>query len=152
MKVVLDSDLLSTFARIKRPDILSNLFDRILIPPAVVSELGRAQINTRDFKNSMVAKLSREELLALRKMDTRLGRGERECLTIAGHRNLPLASNDKLVHMACKEQKIDYLTMPRLLRFAILRNIVNREEARKLVVFIEREERTVIKGSDEIFK
>ncbi|MDG6996439.1 MAG: hypothetical protein JRN52_11000 [Nitrososphaerota archaeon] len=128
------------------------MFNQILVPRSVVSELGKAQINTDGFKNSVVVKLTRDELLSLKKMDSRLGWGERECLAIARYRNVPLASNDKLVHLTCKEQEVDYFTLPRLLRFAILRNLINREEARKLVVLIEREERTVIKESKEIFK
>ena len=60
MKVVLDSDLLSTFARIKRFDILNALFDQIIVPQSVISELGRAEITTNGLK-SEVAKLTRVE-------------------------------------------------------------------------------------------
>ncbi len=151
MKVVLDSDLLSTFARIKRFDILNALFDQIIVPQSVISELGRAEITTNGLK-SEIAKLTRVELLALKQMDARLGRGERECLAIAKYRKVPLASNDRFVHLTCDEEGIGYLTLPRLLRLAISRRVVGLEEARKIVTLIEREERTVIKNRNEIFK
>jgi len=151
MKVVLDADLLSTFARINRLDILNDLFDQIIVPQSVNSELGKAEIDTGSL-NSEVAKLTRVELLALKEMDVRLGKGERECIAIAKNRKVPLASNDKLVHTTCKEEGVGYFTLPRLLRLAISKNVVDRGKARKIVELIEGEERTVIKDKNEIFK
>lgn len=113
MKVVFDTDLLSTFARIDRLQILNSLFEKIIVPPSVISELKLADIKFGGL-NFEIAKLTREELLALRKMDARLGRGERECLSIAKHRKVPLASNDSLVHLVCKQQNVSYFTLPRL--------------------------------------
>ncbi len=85
-------------------------------------------------------------------MDIRLGRGERECLVIAKHRNLPIASGDKIVYSICEKESIGYFTLPRLLRFAILKKVVAREETRQLVKLIQLEERTLIVGKDEIFE
>jgi predicted nucleic acid-binding protein len=132
MKLVLDADLLSTFARIKRLDILNSLFEKIILPQSVISELGKAEIkiSENDFE---IAKLTREELLALKKMDARLGRGERECLAIAENRKIPLATSDRLVHSVCRTEKVSYFTLPRLLRLAISKNIVNIKEAKELL-------------------
>ena len=44
MKVVLDTDILSTFARVKRLDVLNRLFEKAILPASVMSELKRAEI------------------------------------------------------------------------------------------------------------
>lgn len=151
MKVVFDTDLLSTFVRIGRLQILNALLEKIIVPQSVISELKLADIKFSEL-NFEIAKLPREELLALRKMDARLGRGERECLSIAKHRKIALASNDSLVHLVCKQQNVSYFTLPRLLRLAISRKVIKKEKARELIGLIERNERTVIKDQNEIFK
>jgi len=151
MKVVLDTDILSTFARINRLDVLNRLFDKVIVPPSVISELRKAEIKFGSL-DSEVARLTRNELLTLKGMDARLGRGERECLAIAKHRNFPLASNDRIVHSICEKEGVGYFDLPRLLRFAILKKVVAREEAMQLVNLIEHEERTVIVRKGEIFK
>ena len=151
MKVVLDTDILSTFARIRRLDVLNLSFERIIVPRSVISELARAEIKIGGL-NHEVAKLTREELLALKGIDARLGMGERECLVMAKQRGIPLASSDRLVHAVCKVEGVGYFTLPRLLRYAISEGMITRQDARELVKLIEHEERTVIKGKDEIFK
>ena len=151
MKVVLDTDILSTFARVKRLDVLNRLFEKAILPASVMSELKRAEIRIGDL-HSEVAKLTRDELLALKGMDVRLGRGERECLAIAEHRDFLMASNDRIVHSICEKEGVDYLNLPRLVRFAILKKVVSREEAKHLINLIEHEENTIIVGKDQIFK
>ncbi len=151
MKAVFDADLLSTFSNISRLDILNDLFQDILVPPSVVLEMKNAQIkfSTSHTRN---AKLTREELLSLRNMDPRLGRGERECLAIAGLRMMALASDDKIVHQMCKKENIDYLSLPRILRLAILSKVMDRKDVKDIVRMVERRERTVIRNQKEIFK
>jgi predicted nucleic acid-binding protein len=85
------------FARINRFDVLNLLFEEVIIPQSVILELGRAEIRISGLKHKL-ARLTREELVALKDTDTRLGMGERECLVIAKQRGVPLASNDKTVH------------------------------------------------------
>jgi hypothetical protein len=47
---------------------------------------------------------------------------------------------------------LDHFTLPRILRFGILKETATREGTRELVKLIEREERTMIKNKEEIFK
>jgi predicted nucleic acid-binding protein len=121
------------------------------VPHSVISELERAEIATTGLKSD-VAKLTRVELHALKQMDVRLGRGERECLAIAKYRKVPLASNDRLVRLTCDQEGIGYLALSRLLRLTISKKVLDVREARKIVALIEREERTEIKSQDEIYK
>lgn len=95
MKVVADTDVLSTFARIHRLDILKKLFEQVIISQGVLSELKRGEIEITNV-NVHIVKLTKEELKDLRKTDVRLGRGERECFVIAKNRGFPLATNEKV--------------------------------------------------------
>ncbi len=151
MKIVADTDILSTFARIHRFDILKKLFDQITVPQSVKSELREGKIDVKPL-NLVLVKLTRDELKVLRSSSIRLGKGESECLVIAKSRNIPLASNDKTVHSLCKKEGIGYFTLPRILRLAISERVITREQAKEVVKLIEQEERTVIKDKDEIFR
>jgi predicted nucleic acid-binding protein len=151
LRAAIDADILSTFARINRLDILDALFDRVILPASVIAELGKANISVANLKHE-VSKLSRDELLSLRGIDPRLGRGESESFALARHRGLLLASNDKMVISLCRKEKVDYLTLPRILRLAVLEGEITRGEARQLLRQIEQEERTVIKDKDEVFR
>ncbi len=57
-----------------------------------------------------------------------------------------------MVLSLCKMEKVSYLTLPRILRLAILKGAISRIEARELIRQIEQEERTMIKVKDEIFR
>ncbi|MGH9918249.1 MAG: hypothetical protein ACRD6W_05180 [Nitrososphaerales archaeon] len=81
MRVTIDADILSTFARVNRLDILESLFEKIIIPASVVSELRRAEIGLAGLKHE-ISELTREELVSLPGIDPRLGRGESECFAI----------------------------------------------------------------------
>ncbi len=151
MKVVADTDILSIFAKIRRFDILHELFEQVIIPQSVKSELDKGKINLSS-TNIIVSKLTREELKSLKKVDERLDRGEKECFVISKFRNIPLATNEKVVYSICDKERIGYFSLPRLLRFAIMKKVISREEARKLVKSIEREENTIVKNKEEIFK
>ncbi len=82
----------------------------------------------------------------------KLDKGEKECYVIAKNRNIPLASNEKIVHRLCKGDNMNYFSLPRILRLAIKDDVVTRNEARQLVNSIEKEEHTIIKNKDEIFR
>jgi predicted nucleic acid-binding protein len=151
MKFVADTDILSTFARIRRLDILKKISDGVLIPQAVKAELARGKIDVKYLDADFTA-LTKDELKDLKKTDNSLDRGERECFVIAKNRHLPLISNETIVHKLCNKEGIDYLTLPRILRFAITEGVITRQEAKKLVFLIEAEEHTVIKNKNEIFK
>lgn len=150
MRVVSDTDILSTFARIGRLDIMDELFEEIMLPPSVRSELANGRIDLKSLKPTL-AKLTGEELKALKLADPRLGRGEKECLVVAKGRGILLASNDRVVCLLCRREDIEFLTLPMILRLSITEDVVTRQEARQLVKLIENEEHTVIRDKDSIF-
>lgn len=123
MKFVADTDILSTFARIHRLDILKKISDGIIIPQAVKAELARGQIDVMRLDPDFVT-LTKDELKDLKKTDNSLDLGERECFVIARNRHLPLASNETIVHKLRKKESIGYLTLPRILRFAVTEGVI----------------------------
>ncbi len=151
MRFVADTDILSTFARIRRLDILKKISDGVIIPQAVKVELARGRIDVRYLDPDFVV-LTKDELKDLKKTDHSLDLGERECFVIARNRGLPLVSNENIVHRLCRKEGIGYLTLPRILRLAITEGVITRQEARGLIDAIEEEEHTVVKNKDEIFK
>lgn len=151
MRVVADTDILSTFARIKRLDVLKKLFEEVVIPHSVKQELAQGKIDLRQLKPTLI-RLTKQELKELRKVDPRLGKGERECFVVAKNRNMPLASNEKIVSSLCRKEDVGCFSLPRILRLAILEGLITREEAKHIVKLIEMEENTNIKNKEEIFK
>jgi len=151
MRIVCDTDILSTFARIHKLGILKRLFDGIIIPPSVASELKIGKIMFTGFKIRSVS-LNKNELKTLAQSDPRLGRGEKECIAVARARHLPLASNDRIVHELCTQEDISYFSLPRILRHAIHRKVISRKAAKEIVTLIETEENTTIKNKEEIFR
>ena len=79
MKFVADTDILSTFARIHRLDILKKISESIVISQAVKAELARGKIDVRHLDPDFTI-LTKDELKDLKKTDNSLDRGERECL------------------------------------------------------------------------
>ncbi|MFZ1077844.1 MAG: hypothetical protein WAN47_10495 [Nitrosotalea sp.] len=151
MKIVVDTDMLSIFARIGRLDILNKLFEAIIVPPSVKVELAEGKIEIKKLGPEFV-QLTTGELKDLKYAYSELDKGEKECYVIAKNRNIPLASNEKIVHRLCKGDNMNYFSLPRILRLAIKDDVVTRNEARQLVNSIEKEEHTIIKNKDEIFR
>lgn len=151
MRIVCDTDILSTFARIHELRILSRLFESIIIPQSVSLELKLGRIKLSGLRVH-TAKLTQEELRALGKADSRLGREERECLVVAKSKHLPIASNEKVVQAVCAKEGVAYFSVPRILRHAIHKKVVSRQRAKEIVRLIELEENTTIKNKEEIFK
>lgn len=149
MKIVADTDILSTFARIGRLGILHDLFE-VVVPPSVRLELAEGKIDIRQIGPDFT-RLTTGELKYLKYSHDNLGRGERECYVIARSRGIPLASNEKIVHRLCDRDGMSYLSLTRILRLAVTDGVITRSGARQIVSSIESEEHTIIKNKDEIF-
>jgi len=90
MGFVFDADLLSTFAKIEKLDILAKTFGNkdLIIPPAVASDLQRSKSilvkNVLKSKLFQQANLSNQEKELVNKISERkhLGMGEIECIAV----------------------------------------------------------------------
>lgn len=152
MRVVVDADILSSLAKIDRLNLLSELFEEILIPKSVLSELKLGNIHLGKIKYEQV-KLSREELLLLRTSNyPKMHRGEKECFVVAKSRNIPVVSNEKIVRSLCLKEKVDVLSLLEIMRFGVLRRTLSRNDVMKMIALIEQEDNTTIRRGRELFK
>lgn len=165
--IVADTNILSTFARIGRLDLLflvveSETFD---LPPAVIKEIKIGLHKGLDFLQPIVdglaggAGFSALELTADEKKlsDTlpgSLNAGERESIAVCAKRiGGKLLTNDKRAHTYCLANQIPSLSLRLILRRIWQAGHGTKEDVRSLMAQIEASEPgMIIKGKDEILR
>ena len=165
--IVADTNLVSTFARIGRLDLLFAVAetDALHLPPAVIKEIKAGLHKGLDFLQPLVDGLTGEvgfyalELTAAEKTlaDTlpgSLNAGERECIAVCAQRpDGKLLTNDKRAHTYCLAHQIPAFNLKLILRRLWLAGHCTKEEVSTLIEVIERSEPgMMIKGRDEIFR
>lgn len=110
--VILDCDLLSTFAKTNRIPLLENLFNdsELLMPEAVFAEIERVRQHGYDFPENVTG--SRIKLTYLKDIEAgilesfirnpSIHYGEAECLCTAKYRNGVLLANDSVIRKICE--------------------------------------------------
>lgn len=159
MDVVVDTDILSTFLKVRRPDLIRRLFpkSKIFLCPEVVSEIRRAaelgMVNETRYGLG-ATKLTRAEKAIAREIGRRpaLGRADCECLAVAQFRMSLLLSNDRTVREEASSRGIDVMSLPQALRELWRTGVVNKEDLVKLAEEIERKDNVVFKGRRLIFE
>ena len=159
MDVVVDTDILSTFLKVRRPDLIPKLFpkSKFFFCPAVVSEIQRAAeygvASATRYELSAI-KLTGAEKTIAKEIGRRpaLGRADCECLAVAQFRNSLLLSNDRIVRGEASSRGIDVMSLPQVLRELWRMGVVKKEEAIKLADEIERKDNVVFKDKRSIFE
>ncbi|MBI5389699.1 hypothetical protein HZB01_04970 [Candidatus Woesearchaeota archaeon] len=153
---VFDTDVVSTFAKIRRFDLFPSVFGKseLLLPPAVVTDIKRAKYPF--LQNSLVLPLfkqielqEKERILAEEIHSFKnLGKGESECIAIAEVRKAVFVSNDKkAVHFA-ESRGIGVVTLISILLY--LKTVLSNEELWQLMNEIETKDKVVIVGKEKI--
>ena len=163
MNLVFDTDILSTFGKIRRLDLLRELLPnaRFFIPPSVYNELFKARERGYEFVDYIIVESrlfevtpsNEEELEFLSKLiDERrsLGLGELEGLSICKHRGYILATNDIPVKKVCDNYGIEFIDLSMILKSLLEDTILTSDELRALIDEIERKDKVVIKDRDDI--
>lgn len=100
----MDTDILSTFAKIGEVGLLKNLFpsDELLIPDGVYEELMHIKELGYEFVDDILdfvkdTTMTQDELTVYHSFlsSTNLGKGELQCIAICTSRNYPFLTNDK---------------------------------------------------------
>ncbi|MDE1852654.1 MAG: hypothetical protein KGI38_02770 [Thaumarchaeota archaeon] len=159
MDVVVDTDILSTFLKVRRPDLIPKLFPRSMVffCPAVVSEIDKAgefgEASETKHKFS-TTKLTRVERAIAREIGRRpaLGRADCECLAVAQSRMSLLLSNDRTVRGEASSRGIDVMNLPQALRELWRTGVMKKEEVVKLTEEIEKKDNVVFKDRRLIFE
>ncbi|MGH9803042.1 MAG: PIN domain-containing protein [Blastocatellia bacterium] len=165
--IVADTNILSTFARIQRLDLLFTVAetDELFLTPSVVSEIKVGLRKGLAFLQPIVDGLSGEagfsvldltddERNLAGTLPTSLNAGERECIAICAERSGgKLFTNDKRARNYCQANRIPCLDLKLILRRLWQAGHCTKDEVRSLIEEIERSEpEFIIKGKDEILR
>ncbi len=151
MNIVFDTNVLSTFAKINRLDLLVKLFDKqkLLIPTAVFKELRDSKQEftqiVLDDKNFERASLTQEEKDLILSLKNRLGIGEKECLVVCKNRNYVFVTNDELAIKEAEKLNIEWLNLTIILNALKQEKIVNEKELVKIIEEIETKDKVKIR-------
>jgi len=158
--VVLDCDLISTFARVNRIDLLEKLFpdDQLVITASAYNELLKVKQYGFDFPDKVMQgsigliNIPREEsdVFVDFLQDYRIHFGEAEGIAIAKCRNGVFITNDSKAVEFCKEKGVTVLNLKDVLRKIAMEKIINNSEMTKLIRDIEDKDRTFIIGANVI--
>jgi len=162
MNLVFDTDVLSTFGKIRRLDLLKEIFPkaRFFISSSIYNELLKARERGYEFVDYIaeselfdVNPLNEEELKFLGKLreeQRSLGIGELEGISICKHRGYILATNDIPVKKVCDNYGIKFVDLSMILKSLLEDTILTGDELRALIDEIERKDKVVIKDRDDI--
>jgi predicted nucleic acid-binding protein len=165
--IVADTNILSTFARIGRLDLLFAVTEtkNFYLAPAVVKEikvgLQKGIVFLQPIVDGLTSRagfdaldLSAEEKILADALPASLNAGERECIAVCVKRSkAKLLTNDKRARNYCQANRIPCLDLKLVLRRLWQANHCAKEEVRAIIKEIEKSEpRMVIKGKGEIFR
>jgi predicted nucleic acid-binding protein len=162
MNLVFDTDILSTFGKIKRLDLLSVLFPNtgFFIPHSVYNELFKARERGYEFVDYVIESgilevipLNKEELEFLSRLKEErisLGLGELEGVSICKHRKYILVTNDIPAKKVCDQYGIEFVDLSVILKSLLIAEVLTDDELKALIDEIERKDKVVIKDRDDI--
>jgi predicted nucleic acid-binding protein len=156
--VIADTDILSTFGKIGRLDLLQLLFDQVYIAPAVARELGRAtQLGftwvTSVQRTVLLLPLTANESGAVERLTSlypQLGSGEIESFVLAQTHHLACLTNDRQAKVVAQALGLSYLDLEDLLRAFKTRKFLTAAALTALIAQIEEHDRTHIKAKAQI--
>jgi len=164
MIFVFDTDVVSTFGKLRRLELLQDLFagSKFLITPAGYDELLRARERGYDFIEYIferrmfeVARLTGEEsasLEALEEERSSQGLAELEGIAICKHRGSIFVTNDRGAKKICDAHAVRFIDLSMILTYLLVKELLTGHELRQLIEELERTDRVVIKDKDDIFE
>jgi len=158
MLAIIDCDILSTFAKIDRIELLEKLFSKLQMPDAVYVELVKAKTLGFEFPDNVFE--SKIELTTLKQDEFKdfekfirnpsIHPGEAEGMSIAKNRSAIFLTNDKKVVRLCEKNNILVLDLKDVLRQIAREKLVDKGKMLQILKDIETKDYTVIKEKDEI--
>jgi predicted nucleic acid-binding protein len=156
--VIADTDILSTFGKIGRLDLLQRLFDKVHMAPAVSRELSRAAQMGFIWVASvqpvaMMLPLTVEESREVERLTNlypQLGSGEIESIVLAQTHHLTCLTNDRQAKTVAQALGLSYLDLEEILRALKTRTVLTTTALTALIAQIEEHDRTHIKAKAQI--
>jgi predicted nucleic acid-binding protein len=156
--VMADTDILSTFGKIGRLDLLQRLFDKVHMAPAVSRELSRAaqmgfiwvaSVQPVAIMLPLTVDESRE-VERLTNLYPQLGSGEIESFVLAQTHHLTCLTNDRQAKTVAQALGLSYLDLEEILRALKTRTVLTTTALTALIAQIEEYDRTHIKAKAQI--
>lgn len=153
-----DTDILSTFGKVGRIDLLLDLFQHLYVAPAVSQELLRAErmgftwvARIRQTVEGLpLTDSEREDVERLFDLYPQLGSGEIESFVLAQTHHLLCLTNDRQAKIVASILNLSYLDLEEILRALKTRGILTTEALAVLMTCIEEKDRTRIKAKEQI--
>ena len=162
--IIIDNNILSTFAKIGRLDILFRLFPQrqIAIVPAVYDELRigirKGYVQLEDVmamvekKSIRLITLTEAEIFLKPTLPVSFDEGELESVAVCKSREKPLLTNERSVKNWCIKEDIKYADLPDLLRACWQSTVMSKKEVKSLIEDIEEKDNITFRSKEEIFK
>ena len=156
MMFVFDADILSTFAKINKVEILPKIFSSsvLLIPPAVMADLQasksesvRKACESNLFQRATLDQNESEFAEKISK-EKRLGKGEIECIAVCKFRSANIVTNDSRAISYAEKLNISVIDLETILYY--LKEIISNDGLKQLINDIESEDKVVIVNKDHI--
>jgi predicted nucleic acid-binding protein len=162
--IVVDANILSTFARVGESELLFALFPKtaLTVTPAVQFEITAGVHQGFSFLGTVVGliesgrlrlgPLTRPELSAKQRMPQTLGEGEAESIALCQSRGWTLLTNDRRARSFAETLGLTVYDLRGLLRALWRYRICSKKRVRQLADRMEAAENMVIKNKEAIFK
>ena len=164
MIIILDTNIISTFSKIKKLELLYDVFNAnvFYISPNVHKEIMAAKEKGYIFVEQVTDLLQRKKLVTLtlnseeavkaEKLPSSFSKGERDSLVICKERNGIFVTNERKVINYCKKHDIAYFDLRDILK--ALHQFMNfsKDEVSKLIDEIEEKDNIIIKDKNEILQ
>jgi len=162
--ILIDNNILSTFARVGAMDLLFTLFSRqrLGLTSAIRSKVLDAiqhgcawlqdTVELMETGQLQLVALTPEELATTPILPDSLGDGERECIAVCQGRGWPFLTNDKRARNYCQQVGVEVYDLAGLLRTLWESGLKSKRLVRQLVDRMEVAEGMVIKNKEAIFR
>jgi len=160
--IILDADMASVFAKIKRLELLKRLLSkhRIVITPEIYEELTTSLDYGYTFPLDIFRYLevlypSEEENEGYQKLlieKRTLGKGELEAISICRHRGYVFSSMDTAALKFAEENGVETLGLHSILRSLWESGMQSKDEVKEIIMEIEKRDNTSIKDVEAIFR
>lgn len=160
--ILLDTNILSTFAKIQRLDLLFKVFDteKLYISPNVLEELEKAKEKNYKHADKIFELIQKEkieiktptkkDLLNATELPKSFGPGETDSIAMCANNNWTFVTNEKIVNNYCKKKNIKSINLNHILRALWKLNILTKKEVKNLIKKIEEKDNLIITSKKEI--
>lgn len=159
--ILVDTNILSTFAKVNQLDLLEEVLGNFHISPNVLEEVKRAEelgythageiLKWVRNDRILIACPREEEVEAMDKLPPSFGRGEKDCLAIALKRDALFVTNEGKVLNYCERNGVDCARLNTILRKLWKKEGLEKEDVRNLIKEIEKKDNLVVTDKDSIF-